>query len=162
MKTDFMERNHVIHVAPNTVIAANEDIFNGSPASDVISLAEADGAVFMIITSANAGGNASIYVYACDDVTPTNTTPIAFNYRTVTAADTLGTITAATSAGFLTTTGANVIYLIEVDAQELAASGYGYCQLKCTEVTDAAVDGAIVGFLTGLSYKQASLGTQVT
>jgi hypothetical protein len=161
MKTDFLENNHVIHVAPNTLVAANEDIFNGSPASDVISLKTASGAVFIIATNANAGGNATVQVYSCDDVTPTNTVPIAFKYRRVTAADTQGAISDATSAGFLTSTGANMVYIIEVDARD-SYDGYSYCQLKCTENTDAAVDGAIVGFRTGLRYPQNSVATAVT
>jgi hypothetical protein len=33
-----------------------EDIFNGSPTGDVISMANAHNAVFVIITNANAGG----------------------------------------------------------------------------------------------------------
>lgn len=160
MKTDFLEKNHVIHVAPNSLVAANEDIFNGDPASDVISLKNASGAVFIIATSANAGGNATVQVYSCDDTTPTTTTPVAFKYRRVAAADTQGAVSDATSAGFLTSTGANFVYVVEVDAQDLSGTD-SYCQLKCSEKTNAAVDGGIVGFLTGLRYPEDSLATQV-
>jgi hypothetical protein len=162
MKTDFMENHHLVHVAPSTVIAACEDIFNGNPATDVISLKNAGGAVFFVQTNANgSGGNATIQVYSCDDATPTNTVPIAFKYRQVEAADTERPISDATSAGFATSTGANILYVIEVDARDSYLS-YNYVQLKATEKTNQAVDGSIFGFLDNLRYPQNSPDSQVS
>ncbi len=80
-KTSFLESNHVVHCCPNGLIAANEDIFNGSPASDVISMKNAHNAVFVIVTNANAGGNATIRIFACSTAAAAATTPISFNYR---------------------------------------------------------------------------------
>jgi len=163
MKCDFLEKHHFVHVAPSAIVAANEDIFNGDPESDVVSLQEADGIVFMIITNANAaGGNASVYVYACDDTTPANTTPIPFKYRAITGADTTQPISSATSAGFLTSTGANHVYIVEVDAADVqAVSGREFCQLHCIEVTNQTVDGAIIALLTGLRYAGENVRSQV-
>lgn len=161
MRADFMQHNHIVHAFPNTVIAANEDIFNGNPGSDVISMMNASGAVFIITTNANAGGNATVTVLACTDTTPTTTTPIAFAYRQIEAANTDRPVSNATSVGFATSTGANVVYVVEVDAAELASLGYKYVQLKCTEKTNNAVDGAIVGFLTGMRYANDNVASQV-
>ena len=160
MKADFMEKNHVIHVAPSSAIAANEDIYNGGIASDVVSLANASGAVFIIAQNANgSGGNATVEVLACSDVTPTTTTAISFLYREITSPNTCGAITE--TKGFATSTAADMVYVVEVDAQTLAASGYKYCQLRCTEKTNQAVDGGVVGFLTGMKYAQDVPPTQV-
>lgn len=161
MKTDFLEMNHIIHVAGSAEVAANEDIFNGNIAGDVISLKNASGAVFCVVTNANAGGNATIQVYSCDDVTPTTTTPIAFKYRQVESRDTVRPVSDATSAGFATSTGANIVYIVEVDARDLSSTD-SYCQFIATEKTDAAVDGAVFGMLTGLRYPEDALATQVT
>ena len=163
MKTDFLEKFFCVVGQTNAMIAACEDIYNGNIAGDVVSLAEADGAVFLIAQLANAGGNATIQIYACDDTTPTTTVPIAFNYREIDSPDTQGNVTAATSAGFVTSTGANVLYAIEVDAKELASLGYEYIQFIATEDTNAAVDGCVIGpILTGLRYKEDVGATQVT
>lgn len=158
----FLHRTHPVAVT-NAMIAAAEDIFNGDPASDVISMKDATNAVFIITTLANAGGNAAITVLACDDTTPSNTAAIPFSYRLCTAPDTLGAITRATVTGFTTSTSANITYTIEVDEADLNASGYSYVQLKCTEDTNAAVDGSICGFLTGLTFNtKGGMLTQVT
>lgn len=160
MRTNILETLHPVHCAPSGTIAANEDIYNGSPASDVVSLADAQGAAFLIIQNANgSGGNAYVNVQACDDTTPSNTTNMSFHYRSIEAADTLGNISEAKS--FATSTAADMAYVVEVDAAE-APAGYPYCRLKLTEKTNQPVDGAVFGFLTGLRYKEAGLGTQVT
>jgi len=159
MKSDFLETTHPIHIAPSGTIAANEDIFNGDPESDVISLKQAHGAVFTIVTNTNAGGTATVLVYSCDDTTPTNTTPIAFRYRWIESPDTLHPVSDATSTGFLTSTGADMIYQIEVDAADVT-SGYEYLQLHCKEKDNNAVDGAIFGQLVNLRYKEDLLAAQ--
>ena len=75
-----------------------------------------------------------------------------FTYRQINAADTHGSVTGATTTGFTTSTGANIVYWIEVDAQDLSSSGYEFIQLATSETTNAAVDGAMTCFLTGLRY----------
>lgn len=159
---EFLHKTHPVAFT-NAMIAAAEDMFNGDPASDVINMRDATNAVFIITTLANAGGNAAITVLACDDTVPTNTSAIPFSYRLCTAPNTLGAITRATTSGFTTSTSANITYLVEVNQADLHDSGYGYIQLKCTEDTDAAVDGSICCFLTGLTHNtKDGIGTQVT
>lgn len=134
---------HPIHCAPSGFIAANEDIFNGDPATDVINLAEYGSVIFFIICNAGAVGTATITVESCDDVTPTTTTEIAFKYWECTTPDIWSDMKAAESTGFTTAAAADKMYAIEVSAEELADTDQ-FVRLKCTEVADAAVDGAIM------------------
>jgi len=160
MKTNFMENNHVVHCAPAATIPSAEDCGNTSMVCDVMSLKNADGAVFMHVTMTNAGGASTLYICAADDTTPTTTVAVSFRYTTIQAPDTI----AATgeSKGLLTSTGADYIYVLEVDAAKIAEQGYEFVQCVGVEVTATAVDGAIVGWLTGLRYKEDDIGTQVT
>ena len=158
----FLEHAHIVHAAPAALIAANEDIWNGDVATDVISMANAKSCVFMIIQNAGTG-SASVQIFACSTVTPTATAAISFSYKRITAGDTHG---ATTETKLLRTTGgatgSNCIYVIEVDAAKLAEHGYKYVQLDATEASNFPVDGAIVAFLMGLRSAEDALGTQLT
>ena len=96
----ILEKTRPVHAMNSNFIAANEDIFNGSPASDVINLENAEGVLFIIACNANAGsGAATATVLACDDVTPSNTAAVPFKYQVLSASDVLGATTAATVSG---------------------------------------------------------------
>jgi len=159
---NFLENFHVVHAFPVGLIAAAEDMFNGDPASDVISMENAQTAVFIIVNNSNAGGNATILAYACDDAVPTNTTAISFMVRSISAADTQ--VDALTeSKGFLTSTGEDMVYVVEVDqAKVQEVSGRKFVQLHLHEKTNAAVDGAVACFLTGMRYTEDDAGTQIS
>ena len=159
MKTNFLENNWVVHCAPTSVIANNEDCGNTSMPCDVMSLANADGAVFVHVTMANAAGNSTLYVCACDDTTPTTSVVVSFRYMTIQAPDTI--LATGESKGLLTSTAADIIYVLEVDAAKVAEQGYEYVQLVGLETTATAVDGGIIGWLTGLRYKEDDIGTQI-
>lgn len=164
MSTNFLENNHVIHVAPTAVVAAYEDLGDGAAAGivlcDVVSMKNADGAVFICTTGPNAGGAISFVMAASSDASATATTAVSFRYKTITAPDTI----AATgeTKQLLTSTGADYVYVMEVDAAKVAETGYEFLQCVGLQATNAAIDGAIVGFLTGLRYKEDDIGTQVT
>ena len=156
--TEFLSNAHVFNVANSTNLAAAEDMYNANIAGDVISLKNAQKAVFMIQQLANgSGGNASVYVRACDDATPSNTSNVTFYYKEV-FTDVQGTITE--SQCLVTSTAANCAYMIEVDAAEVQEKGYDYVQLYITEKTNAAVDGCIFGFI--IEKRFSALGTQLT
>lgn len=123
-------------------LTAHEDMFNGDPSTDVIVMRKARSIVFGILKSAGATGTATITVESCDDTTPTTTTAVAFHYRACTSGNTWGAVTAATTAGFTTTAGANQMYVIEVSADELSDGDIGV-RLVATEVVDNPCDGAI-------------------
>lgn len=158
----ILESIHPVHCGNSSFIAACEDMFNGDPATDVINMENADTAIFMVIMNANAGsGAATITVEACDDVTPTNTTAITFRYKLISAGDTQGAVTAATTSGISVGT-ANTILYVEVDAATVAAAtvnsatGNKFVRLQATETQSDAVDGVITGFLNHLRYAELS------
>ena len=155
--TEFLTNAHVVNVADHTSIAAAEDMYNANIAGDVISLKNAQKAIFMIQQLTNAGGNGSVYIRACDDVTPTNTTTVTFYYKEV-FTDVQGTITETKC--LVTSTARNCAYMIEVDAEEIREQGYDYVQLYITEKTNAAVDGAVFGFI--IDKRFSALATQLT
>lgn len=163
----IIERIHPVHAGNSSFVAANEDIFNGNPATDVISLKNAQGVLFIIAMNANAGsGAATITVEACDNVTPSNTTAIAFRYQLISTVDIPGTLTACASTGVSVGT-ANTIMLIEVDAATVAAASVNstynneFVRLQATETQSDAVDGAILAFLFGLRYSPLT-ATQIS
>lgn len=143
----MLQKMNAYNAAPSGVIAANEDIFNGDPATDVLSMENYEEIVFIIVKNAGATGTATITVESCDDTTPTTTTAVAFRYQATTSGNTIGAVTAAAAAGFATTAGANQLYTISIKSDELSGTDK-YVRLVATEVVDSPCDGAImaIGF----------------
>ncbi|MDY6835500.1 MAG: hypothetical protein SVY53_11945 [Chloroflexota bacterium] len=161
MTTKMLQTLNPYNCCPSALIAANEDIFNGDPASDVISLALYETVLFLIVKNAGATGTATITVESCDDTTPTTTTAIAFMYKACTTGNTWGAATAATTAGFTTTAGADQCYAIEVSADELSGTDK-YVRLQATEVVDNPCDGAILCILGSPRYAKDVLPAAIT
>src|ERR1035437_1940247 len=84
--------------------------------SDVVNMKEWYRVLFVGYAGAGTTGTTTVTVLACDDVSHTNSTAITFRYREILSGDTEGTLTAATTAGFLTTAGSSRMWLVEVDA----------------------------------------------
>lgn len=145
----------------SSFIAANEDIFNGDPASDVVSLALYEAVVFLIVKNAGATGTATITIESCDTVVPGTATAIAFRYKACTSGNTWGSWTAATTAGFTTTAGANQCYMIEVHAEDLSGTDK-YVRLQATEVADDPCDGAILCILGNPRYAKDVMPAAIT
>ena len=162
MKTNFLENNHVVHVAPTAEVAVADDLWDGNTATilntDVLSLANADGAVFMIPVMTYGTGTASVRICACNNTTPSTTVAVSFRYMVVQAPDTILATGEATS--YLTSTASDIVYVFEVDAAKVAEQGYEYVYLNADEVAGDSCEGAVVGFLTGLRYKEDDIGTQ--
>ena len=148
---NFKERHKVVHCFDSGVIAANEDIFNGSPHSDVIHLDKYRECTFFIIKNAGGTGTAVVMVDSCDDATPTTDTAVAFRYRKISDPDTHGAWTTATSSGFTTAAEADVIYEINIRADELNGTDE-YVRLALDEDDGTAVDGAAFAILTDYRY----------
>ena len=136
-----------LHFLPG--LAPIADAFDGTVYSDIFEVQGA-GAFWIINKGVGATGTSTITVEACDDVTPTNSTAVAFWYRKSTTPDTWTDVTAATTAGFTTTAGSAQMYQIWVPASELGEEGYGYARLKLVEVANAAVLAGIVAGVYGL------------
>lgn len=137
-----------------TGLAPAADRFNGSPATDVVNTKYADKVTFLIEHSGGTSGYATLTVEECDNVTPSNTKAIAFNYRkkTTGASAAWGDITAATTSGVATTAAGDQIIEIQVDPAALTA-GYPYVRLKCTETVDDPVNGAVQIILGPMAYQ---------
>jgi len=132
------------------IVTANEDIFNGNPSTDILSMANYEEVCFIIAKGAGATGTAVITVESCDDTSGTTTTAVAYTYRATTSGNTVGSLTAATASGFTTTAGANQIYEIFIKADELNGSDK-YVRMVATESANDPCDGAIISI--GLSPK---------
>lgn len=163
----ILESIHPVHCGNATFVAANEDIFNGDPATDVVNVENAESIIFIVAMNNNAGsGAATITIQACDNVTPSNTTAIAFQYKLISAGDTQGAVTACASTGVSVGTAQTMIF-IEVSAAAVGAAAVNstynnhYVRLKATETQGDAVDGAITCFLNNIRYGELS-ATQLT
>lgn len=138
------------------------DAFNVTGESDIVNLAKYSGATFVIVTGVTTTANGIVTVLAGTSVAAA-TNAIAFKYRTVLAPATTNVPTAltdATTAGFsMTASKANAIYIIEVDARELAAAGYSCVKVLVTEVTNDPQTAAIVAILHSPRYEATVDGT---
>ena len=140
-------------------LAPIADAFAGTVYSDVIDVSEAHGLSFLVWSGVGATGTSTITVEACDDTTPTTTSAVAFKSQRVSnhqSSDVPGAVTARAAAGFDTTAGSNQIYLIHVDPQAIAATGYRYARLKMVEVVDSPVLGGILAILHHLRVQRAT------
>ena len=139
---------HVVNAMPSGNEAAYEDLFNGSPSTDIVNLGKYDKALWIIQKAAGATGTAVVTVESCDTVVPGTATAVAFNYWTCTTSDTWSDMQTATSAGFTTTAGANQVYAVEINSSELNSTDQ-FARLKLTESAADAVDGTVVCILSG-------------
>ncbi len=149
----MLQRMNVFNAANSSFIAANEDIFNGSPATDVLSMENYEEIVFIITKNSGATGAAVITVESCDDVVPTTKTAVAFRYQVTTSGNTIGAVLKALAAGFTTTGGADQIYAISIKSDELSGDDK-FVRLLATESTDSPVDGAIIAIGLYPRYEQ--------
>lgn len=132
---------HVVNALPPVA-----DIEEGGMLSDVVN-AQGGGILFIYYTGVNAGGDSTITVQACDNVTPSNTQVVPFVYRSNVATDIWGEWAAATTAGFTSSTASNAVHQVFVDAAELAEEGFGYARLVGVEDTDNTCLGGILAFV---------------
>lgn len=141
-------------------LAPVADAFAGTANSDIIKV-DGDGIEFIVITGVGATGTSTFTVDACDDVTPTNTTAVAFWYKEITSDPGDLTWTLATSSGFTRTAGSNAMFRIWVPADLVGATGYGYARLTATEVVDSAVLGGVLARVVN-TRKQPQPATVIT
>jgi len=120
------------------------DALAGTVYSDVINMKNIIRGAFVLHKGVGATGVSTITIEACDDVTPSNTSAIAFEYQKNTTGDTYGAVGKATADGVALTAGSSQANVFYVDAARLAKSGYGYVRLKAVESTDSAVLAGIL------------------
>jgi hypothetical protein len=138
---------------PIKALAPAADRWNTDPITDAITLKCHNQLTFLVYQSGGTTGKATLTVLASSDASQTGATAVAFRYRKMTtgASDTLGAVTAATTAGFDTTPNEDSIYEIEVLASELP-SGKPWVHLKATEAANDPVNGAVIAILSQPKY----------
>lgn len=122
------------------------DLFAGTVYTDVISAKNHHQIAFIINQELGSTGTTVVTAQACDDVVPTTRSAIPFHVQKYLAAsDIPAAVVSVAAAGFTTTAEATAaIYVVIVDVAELAASGYGYVQLKFVEGTNDPVAGSVI------------------
>lgn len=158
MATRWSEVNHVVKG-----LDAVADAFASTVTSDVVSMRNHNQCTFLVHKGVGATGTSTLTVEACDDFSASNTTAVAFKYRRCcNSADVQGALTDATTSGFATTAGSSEIYVVEVLAEDLAATGYDKVRLKAAEVVDSAVLGGIIVILSEPVFAQAIQPTVIS
>lgn len=138
-------------------LAPIADAFAGTVYPAGVNMKEIGRACFVIQKGVGTTGTSTITLVAGDDASPLNETPIPFHYRRIQSNNTtIGAVTAATAAGFVTTAGSGDMYIIEVDAQALASTGYAYLHLKAVESVDAAVLLSVLFIGTELRFADST------
>jgi len=149
------EQGHVVNILPPI------DINGAGATSDYFCLKDYHH-VDIVIQLGVTGAAATVTVFESDDNAGTDENAIAFNYyaEETDSGDTLGARTAATVAGFATSTNDNIFYIISIDASELT-EGYPYLVVKISDPGAATLVNA-AAHLTGARYAQAVTPTAIT
>lgn len=152
------------HCRLNQGLVPVADAFAGGVSTDVVSLKNYKRATFVIITGAIEDANISnlCKVQACDDVTPSNTTDMAFYRQSSqwsTTVDTWGAVALAASTGynFMSNNAvANAIHIAEVtsDMVESAAAGYEYVRLNIAETANKTITACVLVILSEPRFGQ--------
>jgi hypothetical protein len=156
----LFEMLHFVHAMPSGIQAAYEDLYNGSPATDVVNLSKYGSVLWIIQEAAGGTGTATITVERCDDAVPTTQNAIRFDYWISTTSDVWSARTRAAVAGFGTSASANAMYAIEAHAVDLV--GDNYIRLQCDETESTAVDGTIFCILGNPRYAEDITATVLT
>lgn len=157
----FSERMKVVNGFPP--LSADHSTAN---ITDVVSLKNYKYATFIILTGVSASNNSIFTVVSGATVDGTVTTAVPFKYRTCVTGDTWGALTdvAAGSTVALTTTTANQMMIIEVDAAavEGTTATYDCVALKYTQGgSHAALSMSIAVVLSGARYADAAQPTAI-
>lgn len=133
------------------------DVFAGTMQSEDVDLSQYDHVTFIVQKGVGVTGTSTYTVQAADAASPMNYTAVPFRYKEVTSTDVdPGSLTEATATGFTSTAGSATLIIIEVDARNLANTGYKYCNVKAVEVTDSPVLAGILAVLSGARYANAT------
>lgn len=147
---DFLHDHHVVNG-----LYPKADAFATSGATDFVSLANYRRATIFIHTGDATSGTANgvVTVEASAVAAGTSPTAIPFKYRkclSSTTVDTWGALTDAAAAGFAMDAADNVLYMVEVlaDEVEAAIADKPFISVKVTEDTN---DPIVAGMLIILS-----------
>lgn len=121
-----------------------------------------DGHVTIIISIGVSAAAPTITLRECTSATTGEGTPIAFDYYTEETAlgDTLGALTAATSAGITASGNNNIMYIIELDARELS-DGSPWLELTVSPGSAISCLVCAIAVLTGSRYQNDQNATRI-
>lgn len=153
MSSLFLERVTLIKG-----INAVADAFAATVYSDVMDMSEYGQCSWLVHSGVGATGTSTITVNACDDIVPTTESAVPFWYRQYGvgasgAASVEGSVTLATTAGFLTTAGTGRLIILTVTADQMASTGYRYVRAKFVEGTASAVLGGVIAVLSDPRFR---------
>ncbi|MCK7513855.1 MAG: hypothetical protein MZV70_64120 [Desulfobacterales bacterium] len=142
---NIAENCHVVNIVPPIDIS-------GGVTGDVFSMENYEHATIIVQIGVNAAAFTKIIVNECTDFAATGATAIAhYIYKEETdAGDTLGGRTAAAAAGTTPSANNNIMYVIELDADELSAGSH-FVQLSLTNGVNSVIASA-VAMLSGARY----------
>ncbi len=148
-------RTHVAQGIPPVA-----DAFDTTQYTDIVDGSRCEWVEFIVQKGVGTTGTSTFTVEACDDTSASNTTAVPFYYMRAATADTYGSLTAATTSGYLNTAGSNHIERIAVDMKQVAATGYRYLRLKSAESVNSPV---LAGVLVVLHFlrNQPNVGSAV-
>ncbi len=138
-------------------LAPIADAFAGTVYPAGVNISEIGKACFVVQKGVGTTGTSTLTLLAGDDASPLTETAIPFHYRRIQSDNTtIGAVTAATASGFVTTAGSGDMYILEVDAQALAATGYKYLHLKAVESVDSPVLLGVLFIGTDLRFADST------
>lgn len=152
MGFNVTEQGHVVQgLAP-------VDIGGAAKSSDYFNMKHYKHASILIFKG--AGSAATVTLYEAADSAGCTEATMAFNYASeaTAAGDTLGALTAATTAGFALGTGSGVFYTIELDSSDLT-DGYPYL---CVKISSATASLVCVGIVLSGGVGQDTTVTAIT
>ena len=163
MVHEILEEHKFVNVGNSSFIAANEDIFNGSPATDIVNLDEWRKCIFVLQKGAGAVGTATLTVESCDDTDATTTTAVAFRARTnkTGLTDTWTAWADVAATGLAITAGADEMYEVLIQSDGLSTTDK-YARVQLTETEGTAVDGAITAIMLEPRYGKKIHATVLT
>lgn len=152
---NIAEQCHIVNILPPVDITGGKNC-------DIVDTSGYSHATFIIQIGVSAAAFTKIFLYECDDVTPTTATAIGYDYyaETTAAGDTLGARTAIASTGLTPSAVDTIMYVIDIDASTLT-DGYPYLRVSFTNTTNSVIASAVC-ILSGTRYAQELTPTAIT
>lgn len=154
------EEQHIVNILPPVDIT-------GGVYSDVFTMAKHGHCTILIQVGVSAAAWTKIIVNSCIDSTGHSGTAVAIPFsiykcetlNTAASGDVLGVRTAVSAAGYTPSAVDGIMYVIEIDANELA-DGYQWIELSLTNGANSVIASAIA-ILTGSRYGKESSTTVI-
>ena len=161
MGSNFLESHHVPQLVTSTEQPKGEDMFENDITSDIASLENWGGILFIVTKLDGAVGTAVATIESCDTNVPGTGTEVDFRYRKATTPDTVTAWTDGDSGGVTITAGADEVWEFSVYSSELYSTD-SFVRFVLTEVDGTAVDGSVITILFDPRYGKSIPDTVLT